>query len=84
MEDDIVDNFSSDNGIEEDEQISNNIDENNDIIQYNKNDYEFSIIYNKLVNMKISVNQYICPICFKKMNISNDNGVLDKKVFRSV
>ena len=31
--------------------------------------------------MKILVKQYSCPICFKKMNNPNDNGVLDKKVF---
>ena len=81
IDEDIVNNFGSDNEIEEDEQSFNNIDDIKEIIHYNKNEYEFNFIYNNLVNMKILVNHYSCPICFKKMNISNDKGVLDKKVF---
>ena len=59
----------------------NSVSSDNEIKVYKKEEYEFDFIYNNLVQMKILVNQYSCPICLQKMKISKDKGVLDKKLF---
>ena len=62
MEDDIekVDNFDSDEQSHNEENLEN-------ILEYNLNEYQFEIIYNKMVQMHILKKDFICEICGKTM-----------------
>jgi len=80
MNNEIVDNFDSENSAIEENH--NNPGNNNNNFQYNIHDYENEVIYNKLASMHLLIKVYICPKCGKNMKIANDKASIDNKVWR--